>query len=197
MLETIRKLAAVVRWVIASEELPPADLAAQQLETSRTRFFQWVVKGDKLDVDQDGVPAESVRAGFLTRVLAADELPEGPVASASVHTGGLIRWLLSGEALPDPLPETEIEAPRQSLLHWMTALEVCPTHPQPATQVEQSLIRRILAAETCPSHPPPPREVASGFIPWILSPEICPEEPSETPHRRRGFFGWLLSREEL
>ena len=102
-----RTLMDVARWLLAADQLPPADT----------------------------LPAGTARAtgGLVRWLLSPETLPKSPSedATRTGSFGALAGWLLTQEQLPKI--DTDAAASRQQTLKWLFTSEPLPTPTQEST----------------------------------------------------------------
>ncbi len=201
---TLRRVLALLRWVLAPEQLPPwpggddvggvrTTCLVNRLSCEARLVGDWSSKGN------DG-PLRR----FPPWLLSTDELPTLPGASRGTirRRPRFLRWLLSGTDLVDrQLPQERETRPRR-FHSWLWSREELPVSPGPpccATERPPRFVRWLASVE----HLPESRARGSGPVrrhrplQRLCSPEVCPQIRTPSIERRPGFLRWIFSHENL
>jgi hypothetical protein len=193
------KIAAFVRWLFSSEQLPAPISDGREVRLRARSFVRWLLAGNGTVAD----PADQARPTpprrFLTWLFSVEELPllAGRPSQGVERRARFWTWLLS---LTEKLPETGA-SPSRPVSHTrffrlVVSAESCPTTRSSRPRIP-GFSHWIVSGEPCPREDvsrPPER---TGFFRCLLSSEDCEEVHAPVRRRRRDFFRWLLSRDEL
>ncbi|MHC4695312.1 MAG: hypothetical protein ACYTFA_01065 [Planctomycetota bacterium] len=195
----VRKVAAFVRWLFASEQLPAWPGEGQAAGEPGQSFVRWVVSGDELGSDGPGKTQRAAGRRFLRWVLSPERLSDQPGEPGRGGKPGVsfLRWALRGEELPELKVPNASDARQPTFLGWVLSPEVCPTNREPTPRRRSGLLRWTPSSDVCPTAEPSTRERGGTFLGSVFASEDCPVDKAPTPERRPGFLRWLTSRERL
>lgn len=194
-----RKIVAFVRWLFASEQLPPPPSENQNIRRRTLPFLRWAISDDELARREPGKTQEAHARSLLQWVLSPERLPDlrDEPGRGVKPTVSFWPWVLGGEVLPElKLPNAPDER-RPTLLGLALSPEVCPTSTEPTCRRKEGFLRRVLSSEVCPTREPATRRRDAGFMRWALSSEVCPTGVAVPSRSRSGFLRWLTAPEKL
>lgn len=170
VIRILKKMAAFVRWLFSSEQLPTFENRTSR--PGARSFARWLAHVDKLG---------EVR----------------PESTRGVRPPRFWSWLISAEALPSLETGQARADRREGLLRRVLSPESCPHLESAPAAREPGFARWVLSADECPQVEDSVVPRGGGFTRWLLRGEECPEAQTDAPPRARTFWRWLLSREGL
>jgi hypothetical protein len=176
---------ARLRGIFSREPLP-ADTLAPQADSTRPRWWRFLLVPEPLDVPaapalpagtEAPTPARSLLGWLLAReALDAPDVSAAPSAMPHPKLSGFLGWLLSREALDVPdvsAPPSVMSHPKLSgFLRWVFSRE-----PLDATEASPA------PPTARPAGPPRPQ---NAFLRWLLSGEdLGSDRPNDPPTSKR------------
>lgn len=168
------RVAAFVRWLVSTEELPVATDQEPAETSSAPRFSTWLVAGEELAQSLGGVAQPVRRPGFVQRILSRELLPDlqAEPRTTSERTPALGPGSVEDPPLPKPrggIPKQT--RPRRTFVSWLLSVEECPHSKSTPTGRGEGFVRMVVVSELCPTTGGQARQRRSGFLRWLLTPE--------------------------
>lgn len=167
--EMLRRIAAFLRWLLSSDQLPDAPNGDDTPRPRTPGFTRWLLTGS----EPLGFDVARSKAAPDTRALG----------------------LFASDVLPERRPRPHRSD--VGFLSGVLSSEICP-HREPTTSPMQAgFLSYTLRQERCPETQSAGSQGHGGVLRWLASREICPTVEAQVPGRRRTWLRWLLSREDL
>lgn len=141
MSRILKKTAAFVRWLAASEELPTFEKVGGRQDARS--FARRLPRGDQAGVVQ-------------------------PVSTGRADPRGFWTWLISGETLPSLDPDQDRH---EGFLRSVLSQEPCPQLGSPRAKRKPGFTRWVLSRDVCPEVQAEAPGRGHGFWGWLLTRE--------------------------
>jgi len=148
------RVAAFVRWLVSTEELPVATDQEPAETSSAPRFSTWLVAREELAQSPGGAAQPVRRPGFVQRILSRELLTDlqAEPRTTSERTPALGPGSVEDPPLPKPRGRIPRQTrPRRTFVSWLLSVEECPHSESTPTGRGEGFVRQVLASENCPS----------------------------------------------